>query len=244
MTRKLSILLVFVCASFARGQSSPAAHVDHPGLKKLGWQLACQMSTFRDRTVFETLDFLHAQGFHHVELSPGQVLSSEKKEVKIGPDMSPADIDALLTKLKEVHLDVVSYGVVDSANLRSQMEFARKLKAKNMVVRGSLPEDAEKIAEELRVKIAVLGDPLEKLPAGDRTGRCVDLTHDPDQLTDRVIEVHLGEHDSMAALTRLKLQKFKGVFAVESHDGQGNPLETKFVRAVNTFSDEVTKLAQ
>src|SRR5206468_1438061 len=123
------ISAILLAASFALGQGAPITHVDHAGLKKLGWQLACQMSTFQDRTVFETLDFLHAQGFHHVELSPGQVLSSEKKDVKIGPEMSQAAIDSLMAKLKEVHLDIVSYGPVSTADLRPAMEFAKKLKA-------------------------------------------------------------------------------------------------------------------
>ncbi len=153
-----------------------------------------------------------------------------------------------MAKLKEVHLDIVSYGVVDLPTdfngrepLRKAMEFAKKLKAKNVVVHGPLPEDAGKIADEYAINIAVLGS--SNLPEGKRIGVCLDVANG-ESSPSRVIEVHLGQTDSSAVLAALKDEKFKGVCAVECKHGEGKELDEKFISAVNAFSDEVTKLAQ
>ena len=74
----------------------PDAGVPHPGLKKLGWKLACQFWTFREYTAFETIDILHAMGVHHCEFYPGQALSPDKKDVHVGPDITPQRAGTLL----------------------------------------------------------------------------------------------------------------------------------------------------
>src|SRR5207248_1370169 len=89
----------------------PAILIEHAALKKLSWQLLCQASTFRDLTVVEMIDVLHTNGFHHVELIPTQPLSPGHKDVKIGPEMGPANLETLKAVLKEAGLDVVSYNV-------------------------------------------------------------------------------------------------------------------------------------
>ena len=93
--------------------AAPQTHVDHPGLVKLHWQQAAKASTFREMTTFEMIDLLHEMDFHHIELVPGQSLSPERKDVKISPEMSPADVEALLAKLKAVKMDIVSFGVAE-----------------------------------------------------------------------------------------------------------------------------------
>ncbi len=117
--------------------SSSPIHIDHPGLKKLSWQLLCQASTFHEVTVTEMLDVLHTNGFHHIELSPGQSLSPDHKDIRTGPDMAPASLEILNARLKDVHLDIVSYGVTDfghnEADARKVFEFAKGLKVKNII---------------------------------------------------------------------------------------------------------------
>jgi len=68
----------------------PESVFDHAGLKKLSWQLLCQASTFREISFEEMLDVLHTNGFHHIGLSPGQSLSPDHKDTKVGPEMSLA----------------------------------------------------------------------------------------------------------------------------------------------------------
>ena len=146
-----------------QGQSlASPIRIDHDGLKKLSWQLSCQASTFRDLTVFEMIDLLHSNGFHHIELSPGQVLSPDHKDVKAGHGMAPEYIDALNAKLKQVRMDIVSYSVAELGNneaeARKVFEFGKALKLKNIVCTPSKDslEMLDKLATEYKINVAIL----------------------------------------------------------------------------------------
>src|ERR1700722_5765675 len=93
-----ALALILSCtmahAADESGTNSSVFHIDHPGLKKLSWQLLCQASTFRDLSVMEMLDILHTNGFHHIELSPGQsLLPIHDKDIKVSPEMGPAYLE-------------------------------------------------------------------------------------------------------------------------------------------------------
>jgi sugar phosphate isomerase/epimerase len=201
------------------GTIPPAIHIDHAGLKKLSWQLLCQASTFHELTVTEMLDVLHTNGFHHIELSPGQSLSPDRKSVKINSDMTPSDLEILNTRLRDDHLDIVSYGVTEfghtEAEARKVFEFAKGLKVKNIIGTPS-PDSLEmldKLANEYQINIAILNQPGSP-PYADgnalfqaiherstRIGICADVIawrsagQDPvdcvRKLKGRIFEVHL-----------------------------------------------------
>jgi sugar phosphate isomerase/epimerase len=165
IVRGVFLSLFILNIASAQSVTKPAANavsIDHAALSKLHWQLTCQASSFRDMTFFEMVDRLHEMGVHHIELSPGQVLSSDFPNVKISPQMTAEQIEALQAKLKTVKMDIVSYGVVslsnDSDELQRLFDFARKLKLKNIVavpVNVSL-ESLDKIAQESNVHVAIL----------------------------------------------------------------------------------------
>src|SRR5207244_10059107 len=111
--------------------------VDHPSLKKLGWQLVGPTAIFQDLSIFEALDFLHALDLHHVEVSFNQPLSPEHPDWRLTPDAPDDQIQALVKKLAENKLDVLSYQAGATPNdeglARKVFEVAKKLKAKNIV---------------------------------------------------------------------------------------------------------------
>ena len=164
-----ALVLTLFCrvarAADEAGTTPPVIHIDHAGLKKLSWQLLCQASTFRELTVTEMLEIVHTNGFHHVELSPDQSVSPDHKDIKAGPAMAPKDLETLNAALREVHLDVVSYGVAefgrDEADARKVFEFARGLKARNIV--GTPSSDSlgmlDKLATEYQINVAILSQP-------------------------------------------------------------------------------------
>jgi sugar phosphate isomerase/epimerase len=173
--------------------AAPKTTVDHPGLRKLGWQQAARASTFREMTVYDMIDLLHEMDVHHIQLSPGQALSPEKKDVKIGPAMSAVDIDALLAKLKPLHMDIVSYGIADFGSspddARKVFEFGKKLKLKTFVTdapKESL-EMLDKLATDYSINVAITTDTpgnrykmaedaLDAVKArSNRIGICADL---------------------------------------------------------------------
>jgi sugar phosphate isomerase/epimerase len=177
------ILLIAILVSAARrayaddATTRPVAHVNHAGLVKLGWQLAGEVSTFQGRPAFQAIDLLHSLGFHHLLLSPGQI----------------PDLDALVVKLKSIHMDVVGCGVVDLAgsetDVRKIFDLAKKLHAKDIIanpVDDSL-DLLDKLAAEYRINVAILNLPKSgnhwnpddelQLLAGRsaRIGFCVDV---------------------------------------------------------------------
>jgi sugar phosphate isomerase/epimerase len=206
------------------GTTPPAIHIDHPGLKKLSWQLLCQASTFHELTVTEMLEVLHTNGFHHIELSPVLSLSPDHKDIKIGPDITSTNLAIFNSKLKDAHLDIVSYGVAElghsETDARKVFEFAKKLNVKNIISTPS-PESLEmldKLANEYQINIAILNQPGSPPYAdGDalfqalherstRMGVCADIaewrraSQDPvdcvRKLKGRIFEVHLKDSSS------------------------------------------------
>lgn len=222
-----ALTLTLSCTAYAvdeGGTTPPVIHIDHAGLKKLSWQLLCQASTFHELTVTEMLDVLHTNGFHHIELSPGQLLSPDHKDVKIGPDMAPASLEILNARLKDAHLDIVSYGVAEfghsEGDARKVCEFAKGLKVKNIVSTPS-PDSLEmldKLANEYQINVAILNQPgLPPYTDGNalfqavherstRIGVCADVIawrnagQDPvdgvRKLKGRIFEVHLKDSSS------------------------------------------------
>jgi sugar phosphate isomerase/epimerase len=220
----LALSCALVCAAEQPESSPSTIYIDHAGLKKLSWQLLCQSSTFHDLTVLEMLDILHTNGFHHIELSPGQSLSPDHKDIKIGPDMQPVYLEMLNAKLKDAHLDIVSYGVTEfghsEADARKVFELVKGLKVKNII--ATPPADSlemlDKLATEYAINVAILNQPgLPPYADSDallmaikerstRIGVCVDLaewhraSQDPvdciRKLKGRIFEVHLKDSTS------------------------------------------------
>jgi sugar phosphate isomerase/epimerase len=166
--------------------------VNHPALKKLNWQLAAQASTFADMTTFDMIDLLHSLDFHHIELAPGQALSSDRSDVKVSQDMASEDVDALLAKLKSVKMDIVSYGPAPASDVPKLLAFGKKLKLKTIVVDGQAADAMESLdhtASELNLNVAVyvhrdwgsnsslnVEDILKLVDArSPRIGLCVDI---------------------------------------------------------------------
>ena len=150
-------------------QPAPPAARDDAAAEKLGWQLGTQAWTFRDRSAFEAIETAHRLGLKYIELYPGQKLAPNSgdghADVKVGPDMGAAWLDALTKKLAAEQVRAVSFGVVDMKNdekaLRPLFEFARKLGLKNLSAEPDFDafELVDKLAAEYQVKIALHNHP-------------------------------------------------------------------------------------
>lgn len=86
---------------------------DDAAAEKLGWRLAVQAWTFRDRTAFEAIDTAARLGVKYIELYPGQPLSPDRPNDKVKHDMGSDALAALKAKLKEAGVAAVNYGVVN-----------------------------------------------------------------------------------------------------------------------------------
>jgi len=241
----------------------PAVHIDHAGLSKLGWQLACIGSTFGDRSTFAMIDLLHSMNFHHIELSNGQ--------------FDPWDIaasDALVAKLKSVHMDVVSIGIIDPGTNESQartfFDLGKRLKIKTLVAD---PSDAslqmlDDLANEYRINVAIVNfakpgnhwDPaaLRSLLGGRsaRLGVCADITawrasgissvNAVNILAGRILETRLTDFEgpeAAEALGELKQAKFRGICAVGCPTQPEDDMIDRFTHSINAFSKIVGVLS-
>ena len=173
----------------------PNAKINHAALKKLGWKLSCQFWTFRQYSAFETLDILHAMGIHHAEFYPGQILSPDKPNAHVGPELSDDDIAALKAKLKEVNIIPNNFGVADvnkgETATRQLFDFAKKLGVKTIVAEPD-PKNMDlldKLTAEYKINISIHDHPKPSrywnpdtlLAAIDghsnRIGACADIGH-------------------------------------------------------------------
>src|SRR4051794_31509066 len=110
LIQRVAVMCMLVSPMIAAAADEhPPIHVNHPALKKLGWQMAAEAATFRGHSTFEMIELLHSLDCHHIELAPGQPLSADRPGVIVGHDMAAADVDALLAKLNSVKMDIVSY---------------------------------------------------------------------------------------------------------------------------------------
>ncbi|HEX4056491.1 MAG TPA: sugar phosphate isomerase/epimerase [Tepidisphaeraceae bacterium] len=218
----LCVVLLLATASprarAADATTRPVIHVNHAALLKLSWQLAGRCATFHDRSALETIDLLHSLNFHHLELAPDEA-------------QSPDDVDALLSKLKHVHMDIVSFGVVrpddNESDVRKIFDLAKTLRAKTIVV--DPPDDSlellDKLAGEYRINVAIVNFPKPanhwnpdeelRLLSGrsGRMGICADIVAwqssglSPVQcvrkLAGHILEVHLSDVDDQGRETTL-----------------------------------------
>jgi sugar phosphate isomerase/epimerase len=112
-------------------QSNPAPARDDAAAEKLGWKLAVQAWTFRDRTAVETIDAAKRLGIKYIEFYPGQKLSPDRPDDTVGPDMSDDARDVLKKKLADAGVRAMNFGVVnpkkDKEQTRKIFKFAKDL---------------------------------------------------------------------------------------------------------------------
>ena len=161
---------------------------------KLGWRLGCQAWTFNKRSLFDTIDQVHALGLHYIEAFPGQMVDRDKA-VKMDPGMSAETMAAIKKKLAESDIKIVSFGVTgipgDEAGARKFFEWAKAMELETIV---SEPNENQfdvlnKLVDEFGINLALHNHPnpshywnpdtVLKVTEGrsKRIGSCADVGH-------------------------------------------------------------------
>ncbi len=108
-----------------------------PHAEKLGWRLGCQAYTFNHFTFYEAIDKVASLGLHYIEAYPGQKLSAEKPDVKVGEGMSAEVRAEVKKKLADAKGKLVCYGVVglskDEKVSRRVFDFAKDMGIETIV---------------------------------------------------------------------------------------------------------------
>lgn len=196
--------------------------VSSPTAGKLGWRLACQLYTFRDRTFYEALDEIVKLGIRNVEPCFFLPLSKEDPDLKTSEALSPAMRRQLKARLDDSGVKMVHYYAPiegDTKVFRSIFDFAKEMGAKTLVAEppAEVFDDLEALCDEYKINLAIHNHPkspdynnwkpenVMKLCEGrsKRIGACVDTGHwvrsglDPveclKKCKGRIVAVHLKD---------------------------------------------------
>jgi sugar phosphate isomerase/epimerase len=140
----------------ARAADDPkgAPHAD-----KLGWRLGCQAWTFNRGTFYEAMDHTAALGLHFIEAYPGQKLSADRPDEKVGPGLSAEARKEVKQRLADKGLKLVNFGVGPAD--KAAFEFAKDMGIETLV--SEPPFDAfdtlDKLCEEYQINVALHDHP-------------------------------------------------------------------------------------
>lgn len=193
-----------------------------PRAEKIGWRMACQLYTFRDRSFYEALDVIAALGIRNVEPCFFLPLDKERPDLKTSETLSPGLRRELKARLNEHGIRMIHYyAPIDgnTKNFRKIFDFAKEMSVKTLVAEppAEVFDKLEELCNEYKINLAIHNHP--KSPnskywqpenvlkvckgRGKRIGSCSDTGHwvrsrlDPVQCLKkagkRIITMHLKD---------------------------------------------------
>jgi len=195
-TAMLGTGVVLGAAGTAKAAKKQKAKLSTPLAKKLGWRVACQLYTFRDRSFYEALEVISSLGIRHVE--PCFFLSLDKKrpDLKTSESLSPDVRRELKKRLNDHGVKMVNYyASVDgnTENFRKIFDFSKEMGVQTLVAEppAEVFDKVEELCDEYKINLAIHNHP--KSPdskywnpenvlkvcegRGKRIGSCSDTGH-------------------------------------------------------------------
>ncbi len=172
------------------------AKLSTPNAEKLGWQICCQLYTFRDRSFYEALEVLASLGVRRVEPAFFLPLSKEHPELKTSEGLNPAQRREVKVRLNDLGMSMPNYYAPiegDKDAYRKIFDYAKEMGVETLVAEPPLDtlETLDALCQEYRINLAVHNHPegpgskywnpdtLLKACAGrsTRIGACPDTGH-------------------------------------------------------------------
>jgi sugar phosphate isomerase/epimerase len=150
-----SVLLAF------RANGEP---VSQTAFTEAGFAIAVHCWSFKEFTLFESIEMAAAAGAGGIELYPGQWLGGEHGDVKFNTDLTDVEIQSVLGHLKKHHIAALNLGVIEipkaEAEARKTFELAKKLGLYGITTEslGSM-DTLEKLAAEYDIKVCLHNHP-------------------------------------------------------------------------------------
>jgi sugar phosphate isomerase/epimerase len=146
-------------------RAAEAAAKGAPNAEKIGWRLACQAYSFNHYSFFEAVDKNASLGLKYIEMYPGQKMSNEKEQVKVGEGMSADARTEVKKKLADSGVKLVNFGVCglgsDENACRRTFDFAKDMGIETLV--SEPPFEAfdllDKLCEEYKINVALHNHP-------------------------------------------------------------------------------------
>jgi len=160
-----------------------------PNAEKLGWRLGCQAYSFNRFTFYEAIDKTASLGLHYIEAYPGQKLSADKPDVRVGPSMSVEDRKEVKKKLADSGVKLVCFGVTGAD--RGTFDFAKDMGIETITSEPPFDafDEVDKLCQEYQINVAIHNHPepsrywnpdtvLEHCKGrSKRIGACADTGH-------------------------------------------------------------------
>ena len=166
-----------------------------PNAEKLGWRLGCQAYSFNHYSFFEAVDKNASLGLHYIEMYPGQKMSKDKPDIRVGEGMAADARKDVKKKLKDSGVKLVNYGVCglpkDEGACRRTFDFAKDMGIETIVSEPAFDafDTIDKLCGEYKINVAVHNHPepsrywnpdtVLKVCKGrsKRIGACADTGH-------------------------------------------------------------------
>ena len=214
--------LAVAASAMAGRKKKKRIRLSTPNAQKIGWRLACQLYTLRDRSFYEALDVIAQLGVRNVEPCFFLPLDKERPDLKTSESL-PAEIRRELKKrLDDYGIKMSNYYAPVDSNaevFRKIFDFAKEMGVKTLVAEppAEVFDKVEDFCDEYKINLAVHNHP--KSPnskywrpenvlkvcegRGKRIGACADTGHwvrsglDPieclKKLKGRIITMHLKD---------------------------------------------------
>jgi sugar phosphate isomerase/epimerase len=136
-----------------------------PHAEKLGWWVGCQAYSFNRFTFYEAIDKVASLGLGYIEAYPGQKLSAEKPDLKVGDGLSAEVRAEIKKKLADSKVKLVCFGVVglprEEDAARRVFDFAKDMGIETIVSEPT-PDALDTIAklcDEYQINVAIHNHP-------------------------------------------------------------------------------------
>ncbi|MHC4559328.1 MAG: sugar phosphate isomerase/epimerase family protein [Planctomycetota bacterium] len=195
-TAALGTSVALAAAVSAQAAKSPKAKLSTPNAKKIGWRIACQLYTFRDRSFYEALDVISSLGIRYVEPCFFLSLDKNRPDLKTSESLSPKVRRELKKRLDDHGVKMINYyAPVDenANNFRKIFDFAKEMGVKTLVAEppAEVFDKLEELCDEYKINLAIHNHPkspdskywqpenvLEVCEGRDkRIGSCPDTGH-------------------------------------------------------------------
>ena len=220
---------MFPAASALLAFRANGAPLPQPAVTDAGFAISVQCWSFKEFTLFQSIEMAAAAGMGGVEVYKGQALGGDQGDAKFGPEMTDAQVQAVIDHLKKNQIVAVNFGVTeiskDEAEARKTFELAKKLNLYGVSTESLEAIDTlEKLAKEYDIKVCFHNHPKpSKLWNPDtiwkaiegrhaNLGYCADLGHwassglDPlaviKKIAPRVHSFHMKDRESIEGPSR------------------------------------------
>jgi sugar phosphate isomerase/epimerase len=131
-----------------------------PNAEKMGWRLACQLYTFRDRSFYEALDAIATLGIRNVEPCFFLKLDKKRPKLKTNESLSPDLRRELKNRLADRGMKMTNYYAAldaDSSVFRKIFDFAREMGVESLVAEPPVEvfDALEQLCDEYKINVAI-----------------------------------------------------------------------------------------